>query len=84
MAAGLVSVSDPIKDRPQRTRSANSRPPGLPIIMVTGDNQLRPLKAVADKLGIAFEADVLPEQQGRSGQGTPAGRARSLPWPATA
>ncbi len=60
-AAGLVSVSDPIKvstpDAIQELKAA-----GLKIIMVTGDNATT-ARAVADKLGIEFEADVLPQQK---------------------
>ncbi len=58
-AAGLVSVSDPIKtSTPEALREL--RAAGLKIIMVTGDNATT-ARAVADKLGIAFEADVLPQ-----------------------
>jgi Cu+-exporting ATPase len=35
---------------------------GINVIMVTGDNA-KTAKAVADKLGIDFEADVLPERK---------------------
>jgi Cu+-exporting ATPase len=59
--AGLVSVSDPIKgsttDAIRELKAA-----GLKIIMVTGDNATT-ARAVADKLGIEFEADVLPQQK---------------------
>ncbi len=59
--AGLVSVSDPIKkSTPEAIRELKSA--GLKVIMVTGDNQTT-AKAVADKLGIEFEADVLPQQK---------------------
>jgi len=60
-AAGLVSVSDPIKgstpDAIQELKAA-----GLKVIMVTGDNATT-AKAVAGKLGIEFEADVLPDKK---------------------
>jgi Cu+-exporting ATPase len=60
-AAGLVAVSDPIKDStPDAIRELKAA--GLKIIMVTGDNATT-AQAVADKLGIAFEADVLPEKK---------------------
>jgi Cu+-exporting ATPase len=61
-AAGLVSVSDPIKDS---TADAirELKAAGLKIIMVTGDNATT-ARAVADKLGIEFEADVLPQKKG--------------------
>ena len=58
-AAGLVSVSDPIKASTlEAVRELKAA--GLSIIMVTGDNATT-AKAVADKLGIQFEADVLPQ-----------------------
>jgi Cu+-exporting ATPase len=60
-AAGLVGVSDPIKDStPDAIREL--REAGLTIIMVTGDNATT-AKAVADKLGIEFYADVLPQKK---------------------
>ena len=60
-ATGLVSVSDPIKaSTPDAVRELQAA--GLKVIMVTGDNATT-ARAVADKLGIAFEADVLPEQK---------------------
>jgi len=60
-AAGLVGVSDPIKEStPDAIREL--REAGLKIIMVTGDNATT-AKAVADKLGIEFYADVLPQKK---------------------
>jgi Cu+-exporting ATPase len=60
-AAGLVGVSDPIKDStPDAIRELKAA--GLKIIMVTGDNATT-AKAVADKLGIEFYADVLPQKK---------------------
>lgn len=60
-AAGLVSVSDPIKEStPDAIRELKAA--GLKVIMVTGDNATT-AKAVADKLGIEFEADVLPDKK---------------------
>lgn len=60
-AAGLISVSDPIKEStPEAIRELKAA--GLRIIMVTGDNATT-AKAVADRLGIEFEADVLPEKK---------------------
>ncbi len=59
--AGLVSVSDPIKEStPEAIRELKAA--GLQVIMITGDNATT-AKAVADKLGITFEADVLPEKK---------------------
>ena len=60
-AAGLVGVSDPIKEStPDAIREL--REAGLKIIMVTGDNATT-AEAVADKLGIEFYADVLPQKK---------------------
>jgi Cu+-exporting ATPase len=60
-AAGLVGASDPIKEStPDAIREL--RAAGLKIIMVTGDNKTT-AKAVADKLGIEFYADVLPQMK---------------------
>ena len=60
-AAGIVGVADPIKDStPDAIRELKAA--GLTIIMVTGDNATT-AKAVADKLGIEFEADVLPQKK---------------------
>jgi len=59
--AGIVAVSDPIKSStPEAIRELTSA--GLKIIMITGDNATT-AEAVAKKLGIAFEADVLPERK---------------------
>lgn len=58
-AAGVVGVSDPIKEStPDAIRELKAA--GLNIVMVTGDNATT-ARAVAEKLGIAFEADVLPQ-----------------------
>jgi Cu+-exporting ATPase len=58
-AAGIVGVADPIKEStPDAIREL--RAAGLKVIMVTGDNATT-AKAVADKLGIEFKADVLPQ-----------------------
>jgi P-type Cu+ transporter len=60
-AAGIVGVADPIKestlDAIRELKAA-----GLQIIMVTGDNATT-AKAVANKLGIKFQADVLPQKK---------------------
>jgi Cu+-exporting ATPase len=60
-AAGLVGVADPIKES---TREAirELRAAGLKIIMVTGDHRTT-AQAVAEKLGIEFYADVLPQDK---------------------
>ncbi|HUV97521.1 MAG TPA: heavy metal translocating P-type ATPase [Acidobacteriaceae bacterium] len=60
-AAGLVGVSDPIKEStPDAIRELTAA--GLKIVMVTGDNKTT-AKAVADKLGIEFYADILPQKK---------------------
>ena len=60
-AAGLVGVSDPIKaSTPEAIRELKAA--GLKIIMVTGDNATT-AQAVAERLGIEFAADVLPEKK---------------------
>jgi Cu+-exporting ATPase len=60
-AAGIVGVADPIKEStPDAIRELKAA--GLKVIMVTGDNATT-AKAVADKLGIEFEADVLPQKK---------------------
>jgi Cu+-exporting ATPase len=60
-AAGIVGVADPIKDStPDTIRELKAA--GLTVIMVTGDNATT-AKAVAEKLGIEFEADVLPQKK---------------------
>ncbi len=57
--AGLLAVSDPIKDSTPDALAA-LRDDGIEIVMVTGDNR-RTAEAVAAKLGIEqVEADVLP------------------------
>jgi Cu+-exporting ATPase len=61
VAAGLVAVADPIKAS-TADAIAELKAAGLKVIMVTGDNATT-ARAVADKLGIAFEADVLPQQK---------------------
>ncbi len=58
-AAGVVGVSDPIKSSTSEA-IRELKAAGLTIVMVTGDNATT-ARAVADKLGIEFEADVLPQ-----------------------
>jgi P-type Cu+ transporter len=59
--AGLIGVADPIKafalQAIQQLKQA-----GIKVVMVTGDNHTT-AAAVARKLGIDFEADVLPEKK---------------------
>lgn len=58
-AAGLVGVSDPIKEStPAAIQELKAA--GLKVVMVTGDNATT-ARAVANKLGIDFKAGVLPQ-----------------------
>jgi Cu+-exporting ATPase len=59
--AGLIAVADPIKDS-AREAIKELRESGIKVIMVTGDSHTT-AAAVAEKLGIDFEADVLPEKK---------------------
>jgi P-type Cu+ transporter len=59
--AGLVAVADPIRaSTPQAI--AELKQEGIKVVMVTGDNRTT-AAALAQKLGIDFEAEVLPEQK---------------------
>ena len=61
-AAGLVSVSDPIKESTQEAID-RLHEENVKVIMLTGDNRLT-AKSVADKLGIDdFVAEVLPQDK---------------------
>jgi Cu+-exporting ATPase len=59
--AGFVAVSDPIKDSTAEAIEQLKKE-GIKVVMVTGDNH-KTAAAVAQKLGIDFEADVLPEKK---------------------
>ena len=60
--AGLIGVSDPIKESTQEAID-RLHEAGLKIIMATGDNE-RTAKAVASRLGIdEVRADMLPENK---------------------
>ncbi len=59
--AGFVAVSDPIKDSTAEAIEQLKKE-GIKVVMVTGDNYTT-AAAVAKKLGIDFEADVLPEKK---------------------
>jgi Cu+-exporting ATPase len=59
--AGFVAVSDPIKDSTVEAIEQLKKE-GIKVVMVTGDNH-KTAAAVARKLGIDFEADVLPEKK---------------------
>jgi len=59
--AGLIAVADPIKDT-ALDAIQQLKQEGIRVLMVTGDNHTT-AAAVAAKLGIDFEADVLPEKK---------------------
>jgi Cu+-exporting ATPase len=59
--AGLIAVADPIKDSAAEAIK-QLKEAGIEVVMVTGDNHTT-AAAVAQKLGIDFEADVLPEKK---------------------
>ena len=59
--AGLIAVADPIKDSTAEAIE-QLKQEGIKVVMVTGDNRTT-AEAVAKKLGIDFEADVLPDQK---------------------
>ena len=59
--AGLLAVADPIKQSSfEAVRQLKKE--GIEIVMVTGDNRTT-AAAVAEKLGIEFEPDVMPSQK---------------------
>jgi Cu+-exporting ATPase len=59
--AGIIAVADPIKDSTAEAIEQLKRE-GIKVVMVTGDNHAT-AEAVARKLGIDFEADVLPDKK---------------------
>lgn len=59
--AGLIAVSDPIKATTLEAIQ-QMKQEGIKVVMVTGDNRTT-AAAIAQKLGIEFEADVLPEKK---------------------
>jgi P-type Cu+ transporter len=59
--AGVVGVSDPIKESTPQAIAELKRE-GIKVVMVTGDNHTT-AAALAQKLGIEFEAEVLPAQK---------------------
>jgi Cu+-exporting ATPase len=59
--AGLIGVADPIKPSAHQAIE-QLKHAGIKVVMVTGDNRTT-AAAVARKLGIDFEADVLPEKK---------------------
>jgi P-type Cu+ transporter len=59
--AGLIAVADPIKSSTLEAIQ-QLKQEGIKVVMVTGDNRTT-AAAVAQKLGIDFEADVLPQRK---------------------
>ena len=59
--AGLVGVADPIRESTPQAIEELKRE-GIKVVMVTGDNRTT-AAALAQKLGIEFEAEVLPAQK---------------------
>jgi P-type Cu+ transporter len=59
--AGLVGVADPIRES-TRPVIQELKQAGIKVVMVTGDNRAT-AAALAQKLGIEFEAEVLPAQK---------------------
>jgi Cu+-exporting ATPase len=59
--AGLIAVADPIKGSAAEALE-QLKHEGIKVVMVTGDNHAT-AQAVARKLGIDFEADVLPDRK---------------------
>jgi Cu+-exporting ATPase len=59
--AGLVAVADPIRESALRAIQ-ELKQEGIKVVMVTGDNRTT-AAALAQKLGIDFEAEVLPAQK---------------------
>ncbi len=58
---GLVAVADPIRESTLQAIE-ELKQEGIKVVMVTGDNRTT-ASALAQKLGIDFEADVLPAQK---------------------
>jgi len=59
--AGLLAVADPIRESTMPAVKALKRA-GIHVVMVTGDSQTT-AEALAQRLGIACEAEVLPAQK---------------------
>jgi P-type Cu+ transporter len=59
--AGLVAVADPVRESTEQAIAELKRD-GIRVVMVTGDNRTT-AAALAQKLGIDFEAEVLPAQK---------------------
>jgi P-type Cu+ transporter len=63
---GWIGVSDPLRASTQQAIAELKRA-GLKVVMLTGDNRTT-AAALAEKLGIAFEAEVLPAQKAEAVQ----------------
>jgi Cu+-exporting ATPase len=59
--AGFIAVADPVKES-AADAIAQLKRQGIRVVMLTGDNK-RTAAAVAGRLGIDFQADVLPAQK---------------------
>jgi P-type Cu+ transporter len=59
--AGLVGVADPIRESTQQAIQELKRE-GIKVVMITGDNHTT-AAAIAQTLGIEFQAEVLPAQK---------------------
>jgi Cu+-exporting ATPase len=59
--AGLIAVADPIKNTTSEAIEELKKA-GIKVVIVTGDNRTT-AAAVAEKLGIDFLADVLPDKK---------------------
>ena len=59
--AGLIAVADPIRASAMQAIQVLKQD-GITVVMVTGDNRTT-AAAVAQQLGIAFEAEVMPAQK---------------------
>jgi len=57
--AGVIAVADPVKES-ARNVVDELKKSGLSVVMVTGDSRAT-AAAVAEKMGITFEAEVTPE-----------------------
>ncbi|MCL6216876.1 heavy metal translocating P-type ATPase [Zunongwangia pacifica] len=58
---GFVVISDPVK-KTSKEALTKLKEDGVEVIMLTGDNE-RTAKAVADEMGIAFKAGMLPQDK---------------------
>ncbi len=59
--AGLIAVADPLRESTVQAIQALKQE-GIKVVMVTGDNRTT-AAALAERLGIAFEAEVMPAQK---------------------